>query len=30
MRRHRVFNGSPLRRIHIIVDYYEDPGAPGA
>lgn len=25
MRRHRVFNPSPFRRIHIIVDYYEEP-----
>lgn len=24
MRSHRVFNGSPNRRIHIIVDYHED------
>lgn len=30
MRRHRVFNGSPVRRIHIIVDYYEEPTATGA
>ena len=29
MRRHRVFNGSPQRRIHIIVDYHEDQGASG-
>ncbi len=25
MRLHSVYNGSPLRRIHVIVDYYEDP-----
>lgn len=25
MRPHRVFNASPHRRIHIIVDYYEEP-----
>lgn len=26
MRRHRVFNGSPVRRIHLIVDYYPESG----
>lgn len=25
MRRHRVHNPSPFRRVHIIVDYYEEP-----
>jgi hypothetical protein len=28
MRRHRVYNPSPFRRIHIIVDYYEEPLPP--
>ncbi len=27
MRLHSVHNASPVRRIHLIVDYYEDPAA---